>query len=70
MSLWWLKPGWTDACCSGCGARIYPEGDPDWGKCFQCFSAEMDENQRMREAEEQHYSELEAAAKSEGNSPA
>ncbi len=42
MSLWWLQPGWTDARCS-CGAKIWPEGDPDWGACFQCFSAQLEQ---------------------------
>ncbi len=37
MTLWWLQPGWRDAICS-CGARIWPEGDPDWGACYDCFS--------------------------------
>lgn len=41
MSLWWLEPGWADACCIQCGRRIAPEGDPDWGKCFECFSIEL-----------------------------
>jgi len=56
MSLWWLQPGWTDACCSVCGAKIYPEGDPDWGKCFTCFTADLD----AQRAEAEHYKELEA----------
>lgn len=42
MSLWWLQPGWTETRCS-CGAKIWPEGDPDWGACFQCFSAQLAE---------------------------
>lgn len=58
MSLWWLQPGWTDACCARCGQRIYPEGDPDWGMCFQCFSEDMD---RQREEEARYYVEMEAA---------
>lgn len=40
MSLWWLQPGWTSAHCA-CGARIWPEGDPDWGACYECFSASL-----------------------------
>lgn len=38
MSLWWLQPGWTDTCCMSCGAKIWPDGDPDWGYCYECFS--------------------------------
>lgn len=38
MSLWWLQPGWTSARCA-CGRRIWPEGDPDWGACYECFTA-------------------------------
>lgn len=41
MSLWWLQPGWTDACCAQCGSRIWPEGDPDWGLCWSCMSAQQ-----------------------------
>lgn len=59
MSLWWLQPGWTQACCAQCGQQIYPEGDPDWGMCFQCFSAEMEANS---EVEQQYYAEMEAQA--------
>lgn len=42
MSLWWLQPGWTDTTCASCGAKIWPEGDPDWGKCFRCFTDELE----------------------------
>lgn len=35
MSLWWLQPGWTSAMCA-CGKKIWPEGDPDWGECYEC----------------------------------
>lgn len=54
MTLWWLKPGWTDAVC-GCGARIYPEGDPDWGRCFHCFSYEMEQARQYEEMEARRY---------------
>ena len=37
MSFWWLQPGWTEAKCE-CGKKIWPEGDPDWGKCFECLT--------------------------------
>ncbi len=53
MSLWWLRPGWTDARCS-CGAKIWPEGDPDWGSCCACFDAglqQQDDEQPQDEAE-------------------
>lgn len=46
MSLWWLHHGWTDTCCSNCGARIYPEGDPDWGLCWPCMNASQSEQQQ------------------------
>ncbi len=61
--LWWLQPGWTDATCMSCGSTIWPEGDPDWGKCFSCFSHELAENEErereihnrlMQQYEEQH----------------
>lgn len=63
MTLWWLQPGWTDATCSCCGAKIYPEGDPDWGKCFSCFSAELDERaeqQRFEQEEADYFAMIEA----------
>lgn len=40
MSLWWLQPGWTSTTCARCGAKIWPEGDPDWGLCVSCFEEE------------------------------
>jgi len=55
MSLWWLEPGWSDARCA-CGARIAPEGDPDWGACFHCFSAQLQASQM----EEDHWRSVEA----------
>ena len=39
MALWWMEPGWTQTTCAGCGKTIWPEGDPDWGYCYECFSA-------------------------------
>lgn len=56
MTLWWLQPGWTETCCARCGARVWPDGDPDWGVCLPCFDDEQ--NQR---AEAEHYREQEAA---------
>lgn len=38
MTLWWLQPGWRQTSCARCGAKIWPEGDPDWGYCYSCFS--------------------------------
>lgn len=49
MSLWWLQPGWEETLCARCGAKIWPEGDPDWGLCFRCFSDDL--NQRQQEQE-------------------
>lgn len=37
-SFWWIDPVWTSATCSCCGSKIWPEGDPDWGMCYECFS--------------------------------
>lgn len=37
MSLWWLQPGWTETRCA-CGQKIWPEGDPDHGLCWQCWN--------------------------------
>lgn len=41
MSLWWLQPGWTETSCANCGAKIWPQGDPDWGLCEPCFTAQL-----------------------------
>lgn len=41
--LYWLRPGWTDARCGCCGEKIWPEGDPDWGMCYGCFSSHLDQ---------------------------
>jgi recombinational DNA repair protein (RecF pathway) len=57
MSLWWLQPGWKQTKCCSCGATIWPEGDPDWGACFACFSASLN----RRAAEEAYYREQEEA---------
>lgn len=46
MSLWWLEPGWTSAICPQCGRNIWDSGgDPDWGLCYECFSARLDQQQ-------------------------
>lgn len=56
MSLWWLQPGWDQATCSNCGARIAPEGDPDWGVCWGC----MEQQRHHEELEQQQQREWEA----------
>lgn len=57
MSLWWLEPGWKETRCSQCGAMIWPEGDPDWGKCYTCFSAELEANRQAKEEHAQQHRE-------------
>jgi len=47
MALWWMEPGWEETSCARCGRTIWPEGDPDWGLCFECFSAAADEESDM-----------------------
>lgn len=59
MSLWWLEPGWTDACCARCGSKIWPEGDPDWGMCVPCFDGHLQEQEQARQEEERHRLEME-----------
>lgn len=52
-NLWWLEPGWTDARCMNCGANIHATGgDPDWGYCYGCFTAQMQERQSSQEIDE------------------
>lgn len=55
-NFWWMQPGWTDALCGQCGQKIWPEGDPDHGVCYQCFmhnaQAEEHEQEQQRQAEE------------------
>jgi hypothetical protein len=41
-NFWWLQPGWTETCCANCGQRIWPEGDPDWGVCYRCFTEQWE----------------------------
>lgn len=48
MSLYWLRPEWTQTCCANCGTQIWPEGDPDWGLCWPCMS-EQTEAQQQKE---------------------
>lgn len=49
MTLWWLQPGWTETRCANCGSKIWPEGDPDWGLCFQCFTEQMQQQQQFEQ---------------------
>jgi hypothetical protein len=37
-NFWWLQPDWTETQCAQCGAKIWPEGDPDHGLCWQCWN--------------------------------
>lgn len=53
MSFWWLEPGWTETCCANCGAKIWPEGDPDQGVCFSCFQQAWHEQDQQERVEEQ-----------------
>lgn len=67
MALWWLEPGWADATCMCCGVNIKASGgDPDWGYCYGCFTAQMQhreleslraENERLRKAHPKERSE-------------
>ena len=49
---WWLQPGWTETRCS-CGSKIWPEGDPDWGSCYPCFSAQIEQDREVNRYYEQ-----------------
>lgn len=40
MTWWWMLPGWKQTRCH-CGSQIWPEGDPDWGECYECFSERL-----------------------------
>lgn len=47
-NFWWFDPSWGDATCAFCGANIKETGgDPDWGKCYDCFSQELEERERF-----------------------
>jgi len=61
VSLWWLQPGWDQTRCAQCGAKIWPEGDPDWGVCVACFAPpeeQYPEQQYPEEEEAQHPSHV------------
>lgn len=60
MALWWLQPGWTETTCTACGAKIWPEGDPDWGFCYPCFTAQLKVKQAIKTMEDEHQRQLEA----------
>lgn len=63
MSLWWLQPGWGDACCATCGTNIQSTGgDPDWGYCWPCMNRRQDEKRQMREQEREYYEAMERDA--------
>lgn len=58
MSLWWLEPGWTEALCGECGSKIWPEGDPDHGVCYQCFMRQQQETEAYAEMKREYYLQL------------
>jgi len=51
MVLWWLDPSWKEARCPQCGNKIWPEGDPDWGLCYNCFGEKLENERRQTEHE-------------------
>lgn len=48
-NLWWLEPAWKETLCARCGGKIWPEGDPDHGVCYDCY---MEEYARGHEQEQ------------------
>lgn len=60
MSLWWLQPGWTETRCACCGAKVWPDSDPDTGLCLSCFTARENEAEHWRREEQRHAEEMEA----------
>ncbi len=63
MSLWWLQPGWGDACCGKCGINIQQDGgDPDWGLCHGCFSGQNAQEPQYSREEYEAYMEAERNA--------
>jgi len=58
MSLWWLQKGWTETRCARCGIMIYPEGDPDWGLCYRCFSDDLERNQMEAQQQSEYEAEM------------
>lgn len=59
---WWMQPGWTETRCGHCGAKIWPEGDPDWGLCFSCFNNDLDRRERIREQQREYDEKMQAEA--------
>jgi len=58
--LWWMNKSWGKACCASCGVNIQSTGgDPDWGYCYNCFNRQIDQREAERQAEHQHYEEME-----------
>jgi hypothetical protein len=55
--MWWLQPGWKEALCIDCGKKIWPEGDPDWGRCVECFDAQLNHEREMREIDDRREDE-------------
>lgn len=54
MSLYWLRPEWTEALCAHCGQNIYASGgDPDWGLCWPCMEHQNNLAQAEREYEQE-----------------
>lgn len=52
MSLYWLRPEWTEAGCGNCGQNIHASGgDPDWGLCWPCMEHQTNLAQAHREYE-------------------
>ena len=47
-NLWWLEPGWTETLCANCGKKIWPDGDPDHGVCYECFMERYEYEQQRR----------------------
>lgn len=59
---WWMREGWTETRCAHCGAKIWPDGDPDWGLCYSCFNHSLDQREREREEQREHDRQMEAEA--------
>lgn len=53
-NFWWLEPEWKETRCSQCGRKIWPEGDPDHGVCYDCYM----ERDRVRREEKEYYDRL------------
>jgi hypothetical protein len=48
--LWWLHPEWKDTRCVECGENIWQSGgDPDWGRCYGCFSRKVERERSERQ---------------------